>query len=210
MVLGGNVKSDNGLHFDQMMVNLPLAKSDAEIEVEYGTLLVKAMSSYRHVMRQAKMGEAARKTTELIVSLKRRLASNLPHVVECSNTSVGWTDSLVPAFDEHKRGTFATRGLGDHVQSIAFTKPGYGCSLSFSLGDFNAESATMRLELLSTDGSMLQPFELTVMDADTNEFYLKRAIIYNLKEKGMTMKPGNYIIVARNDAHVVTLRQCIE
>ena len=203
-------KSENEFGLDQMMSKLPPAKTDAEIEAEYGALLEKSMTLYRRAMFQAQLKDVASTATELVVSLKKMLTAGFQHVVECANYFIGWADALVPAFNECDGNyAFATRGLGRQASPKTFTKQGHGCSLTVSIGECQPEFATMRLALFSADGSKLQPFELTVMDADTKEFYLSREVIYDMSHAGMKLKSGNYIMVAIHEDKVATLKHLI-
>lgn len=197
-----NVNSNVGMNFDRIMANLPPAKSDGEIEAEYGSMLDRAMDLYRRAMRQSKIQNAARTATELVVSLKRKLRSGLNNFVE-------WSDSLVPAFDK-RNSAFLARGAAAQNQPVAFTKEGYGCLLSISIEDVLPDSATMRISLLANDGRRLRPFYLTVMDVDTNTFHLERKMIAVGDAVLKGMKAGNYILVAIHGEDVVTLKQRIE
>ena len=175
---------------------------DVEKQREYVTMLDKAMELSRRAMREPKIGDASHAAAELVVSLKRSLKTGYQHFVE-------WAKTLKPTFDEHDC-AFATRGSGAPLSAVAFTKEGYGCSLSFSVQDVLPESATMQIDFLSNDGSRLRPFELTVMDADTNQFFLKRKTFTtgDAVLNGMTV--GNYIFAAVHGEDVVTLKHRID
>lgn len=196
-----NVKANCEMSFDRIMASLPAAKSDGDIEIEYGPMLDRAMELYRRAMRQSKIQQAARATAELVVSLKSRLKSGFGNFVR-------WSDSLVPSFDMCNC-VLVTRGTGAQPPPVAFTKDGYGCSLSVSIENVLPDSATVRISLLSNDGSRMRPFELTVMDADTNQFFLKRKTITigDAVLNGMTV--GNYIFAAVHEGNVVTLKHRI-
>ena len=184
---------------DQNTIN----ELDVEKQREYATMLDKAMELSRRAMREARIDDASHAAAELVVSLKRSLKTGYQHFVE-------WAKTLKPTFDERDC-AFATRGVGTSLPAVAFTKEGYGCSLSFSVQDVQPESVTMQMELFSHDGSRLYPFDLAVMDADTNEFYFPMQSVARYGSvKLPNMTAGNYCIVAKCGEKVATIKHRID